>query len=136
MQDQVLAQETQEIPKHWQPHTIPADEVENGPHEQTGEPYTWYKRQVGPWTLEAFPPEPSYGDDDVPASYTPGNWTGYCEISEAQFMALEVEATSLAEAAQLIEHMMATMLTSCLMELVGGNLPDAAWETAVSLAED
>jgi hypothetical protein len=133
MQDQVLAQETQEIPKHWQPHTIPADEVENGLRRV--EPYTWYKRQVGPWTLEAFPPDESFGDwDHVPASYTPRNWTGYCEVSDGQVM--EVEAESLAEAARLIEQMMATMLTSCLMGLVGGNLPDVAWETAVSLAED
>lgn len=110
------------VPDHWQPQTIAAEEVENSDRFRT-EPYTWYVREVGPWRLECFPPEPVLGDA----------WEGYAEFNETHEM--RVEADSLAEAVRLIEQMMATLLTSCLIGLVGGGLPDAAWETAIFLAE-
>lgn len=117
--------------KHWQPRTIPAEQVDN--YRSTGE-YTWFVREVGPWRLEVFPPEPpEYGDDDVPASLTLGRWYAQCELDGGEMLA--IEAATLPEAARLIEQMLATTLTSCLMGLVGGQLPDDAWETAVSLGE-
>lgn len=106
--------------KHWQ--ALSADDG-----------YTWLRRQVGPWRLEVFPPESSCDDDDVPASYSPGLWCGQCEFDSGDL--LEVEAETMPAAARLIEQAMAVMLTSVLMGLVGTELPDAAWETAVTLGE-
>ncbi|MCB8988057.1 MAG: hypothetical protein H6661_09960 [Ardenticatenaceae bacterium] len=118
-----------EIPKHWRAHVIPADEVENGPHEQTGEPYKWFVRPVGPWRLEVFPPEP----DGAPGTRMAA-WTGQWEMEDGRI--LEADAASLAEAAARIESMMAVVLTSTLMGLTGGSLPDPLWEAALALAED
>lgn len=112
------------VPAHWQPHTIPAEEFDP-------EPYTWYVREIGPWRLECFPPDESFDYGTAIVSET--RWAGYAEFNETHEM--RVEADSLAEAARLIEQMMATLLTSCLIDLVGGGLPDVAWETAIFLAE-
>ena len=117
-----------EIPKHWRVNVIPADEVENGPHEQTGEPYKWFVRPVGPWRLEVFPPEP----DGAPGTRM-ACWTGQWEMEDGRL--IEADAPTLAEAAGRIERMMAFALINVLMDLVGGTLPDELWEAAVALAE-
>lgn len=118
--------------KHWQPRTIPAEQVDN---YRSTEEYTWYVREVGPWRLEVFPPEPPLFDrEDRSVSLVgPTKWYAQCELDGGEMLA--VEADTLHEAARLIEQAMAVMLTSCLMGLVGGQLPDDAWETAVSLGE-
>ena len=119
---------TLEVPKNWQPHTIPAEEADHSGSLPGSEPYTWFVRRVGPWRLEVFPPE----RDSAPGTRMAA-WTGQWELESGRL--IEADAPTLAEAAGSIERMMATVLASLLMDLVGGSLPDELWETAVNLAE-